>query len=608
MGFFYGLNSEAYDRSYSDRELVARILNYFRPYRGKVMLVILVVNLAALMGALNPILVSRALDGLVKEPTQAAILRITLIVLGLGVGNWATNYARRRMTAYLAGQIISALRRDAFTAALNHDLSFFDEFRSGRIISRITSDTEEFAQVTQILTEIVSQVLMFIILFVLLMSISWRLTLLLLVTMPVVFGFAWGMRTLARKVTRRGFRVIAEVNATIQEAVSGIRVAKNFRQEARLYGEFSRVNQQSFRVNLIRGFTLALTFPLFNALSGMGTAMLVYWGGLSVAASAITLGEWYLFINSVHYFWSPMLNLSSFWSQVQGGLSAAERIFALIDAEPTVHQTDALPAPRLHGEIRFENVYFRYNDQEEVLRDFNLHIRAGESVAFVGHTGAGKTSIARLIARFYEFQEGRITIDGYDIRSFDLRSYRQQLGIVSQMPFLFAGTVADNICYARPDLTREELEKLAYRIGEGEWLASLPQGLDTEVGERGSRLSMGQRQLVALLRVLAQNPAVFILDEATASIDPFTEMQIQQAIELLLRQSTSILVAHRLSTVRAVDRIIVLDHGRIIEEGNHEQLMRAGGHYATLYNTYFRHQSLAYVEQVGTRRRAMALE
>jgi len=606
MGFFYGLNSEAYDRNYSDRELITRILRYFKPYRGRVILVILVVNFAALVGALNPILVARALDGIIKTPGARAILLLTLIVLGLGIADWAANYARRRMTAYLSGEVISALRRDAFTAALNHDLSFFDEFRSGRIISRITSDTEEFAQVTQILTEVVSQVLMFLILFVILMRTSWRLTLLLLATMPVVFLFAWGMRSLARKVTRRGFRIIAEVNATIQEAVSGIRVAKNFRQEARLYGEFSRVNQQSFRVNLIRGFTLALTFPLFNALSGMGTAMVVYWGGLTVAAGTISLGEWYLFINSVHYFWSPMLNLSSFWSQIQGGLSAAERIFALIDAEPTVRQLAQLPAPPLRGDIRFEHVSFRYTNQEEVLRDFNLHIQAGESVAFVGHTGAGKTSLARLIARFYEFQEWRITVDGYDIRNFDLHSYRQQLGIVSQTPFLFAGTIADNIRYARPDLSQEELEALAYRIGGGEWLASLPEGLNTEVGERGSRLSLGQRQLIALLRVLAQKPAIFILDEATASIDPFTEMQIQQAIELLLKQSTSILVAHRLSTVRAVDRIIVLDHGRIIEEGHHEQLLQAGGHYALLYNTYFRHQSLEYVEQVGARRREQA--
>jgi ATP-binding cassette subfamily B protein len=234
-----------------------------------------------------------------------------------------------------------------------------------------------------------------------------------------------------------------------------------------------------------------------------------------------------------------------------------------------------------------------------VLADFNLHIRAGESLALVGHTGAGKTSIAKLIARFYEFQRGRILIDGIDIRTLDLEQYRRQLGIVSQVPFLFSGTVLENIVYARPEATETEVLALARQIGGGEWLETLPDGLATEVGERGARLSMGQRQLVALMRVLVQRPAIFILDEATASIDPFTEAQIQEALDLILRDTTSILIAHRLSTVRAADRIIVLREGQIIEEGDHESLLARGGHYAELYNTYFRHQSLAYVEAAG---------
>jgi ATP-binding cassette subfamily B protein len=256
--------------------------------------------------------------------------------------------------------------------------------------------------------------------------------------------------------------------------------------------------------------------------------------------------------------------------------------------------------PPLRGEIRFENVSFRYRENEPVLVNFSLQIHPGENLAIVGHTGAGKSSLARLIARFYEFQSGRILIDGMDIRTLNLAQYRRQLGLVSQVPFLFAGTVADNIRYAAPHVSDAEILAMARRIGNGEWLETLPDGLETQVGERGALLSMGQRQLVALLRVLIQKPAIFLLDEATANIDPFTEWQIQQALRLILSEATSILIAHRLSTVKAADRIIVLEKGQIIEEGSHQQLLARGGYYATLYNIYFRHQSLAYVEEMRT--------
>jgi ATP-binding cassette subfamily B protein len=293
------------------------------------------------------------------------------------------------------------------------------------------------------------------------------------------------------------------------------------------------------------------------------------------------------------------MNLSSFWTQVQNGLSAAERVFALIDAEPAVIQEEENPVGRLHGQIEFNHVRFYYKESEPLLDNFNLKIQAGETVALVGHTGAGKSSIAKLIARFYEFQGGQILIDGKDIRTLDLHEFRRQLGIVSQVPFLFSGTVAENIRYGAPEVSDAEIERMAKRIGNGEWLETLPQGLQTQAGERGARLSMGQRQLVSLMRVLIERPAIFILDEATASIDPFTEWQIQQALELILENATSIMIAHRLSTVKSADRIIVMETGKIIEEGTHTSLLAAGGHYAELYNTYFRHQSLEYVEQTG---------
>jgi ATP-binding cassette subfamily B protein len=390
-------------------------------------------------------------------------------------------------------------------------------------------------------------------------------------------------------------RAMANVNAAIKETVSGIAIAKNFRQESSIFGEFDQANRQSYQVNVQRGLVISLIFPVLNALGGIGMAILVYTGGLSVAAGVITAGTWYLFLQSLDQFFFPILNLSAFWAQVQSGLSAAERVFALIDAEPKVIQTDRKWTPNLHGEVRFERLTFRYAQEEgTVLENFDLKIRPGENIALVGHTGAGKSSIAKLLARLYEFQSGRILLDGMDIRTFDLHSYRRQLGIVSQAPFLFSGTIADNICYACAGVDLDSIETMARRIGDGEWLESLPDGLNTEVGERGARLSMGQRQLVSLLRVLIQRPAVFILDEATASIDPFTEWQIQQALGMILANTTSILIAHRLSTVKAADRIIVLEKGKIIEEGDHGGLLAHKGHYANLYNTYFRHQSIDY--------------
>lgn len=591
---FSGLDTEAYDRTYSDTDLIRRIAGYFTPYKKQFWAVIFFVSVVSLAAAGQPLIVSRSVALLEEEPTPLMIWLLVGFMTIFGIGVWLANWVRRRLTIRLLTDVIAAMRRDAFNASINHDMAFFDEFSSGRIISRITTDTHEFAQVVQLIVDIASQVLLVLILLVVLFSISWQLSLVMLALTPIVYALTVVLRRLARFVTRKGFRVLAKVNAAIQEAVTGISVAKNFRQEDAIYRQFTEVNQQSYKVNLYRGFVLSNVFPILITLSAFGTAALLYWGGISVTLGLVGIGAWYLFMVSLDRFWFPMINISVFWSQFQAGLSAAERLFALVDAEPLVQQTGHRPAPELRGEIEFDQVDFRYSSQEQVLIDFSLRIAPGESVALVGHTGAGKSSIVKLITRFYEFQAGRIFIDGHDIRSFDLTTYRRQLGLVSQIPFLFAGTVADNIRYARPNLSDAEIEAVARRIGQGEWLETLPNGLQSDVGERGARLSMGQRQLVALTRVLAQQPAIFILDEATASVDPFTESQIQTALDLILECSTSIMIAHRLSTIRSVDRILVLEKGRIIEQGSHKDLIQQGGHYAELYDTYFRHQSPDY--------------
>lgn len=597
---FGNLAADKYDRKYGDRKLLIRLWQYFSPRWQSVLAIAILVVVGSLLFSLLPILMAQSIQKLQTGAPQQDIGILVTALFIVGVGDYVLFNIRRRLIGRVVANVVNNIRRDAFRAAINRDLGFYDENKTGKIVSRITSDTQELNSIIVATTDMIGQFFEFFIVFLVLLTLNWQLTLLMMLLMPVIVGISFGFRALARRATRQGSRAMAAVNDNIQESVTGISVAKNFRQEAMIYGEFIDVNNQSYRINLVRGFVLALVFPALNFSAGFAFAGILYAGAVAVLNGTIVIGEWFLFIQGVDRFLWPFINLSSYLSQIQQGLSATERIFALIDAENTVNQTESLPVPPISGDIQFKNVTFAYKTGEVVMKNFNLHIKPGESVAFVGHTGAGKSTIAKLISRFYEFQEGEILVDGHDIRTLDIQEYRRQLGIVPQQPFLFSGTVMENIRYARPDAPDEEIAELAHAIGSGEWMDSLPNGLYSEVGERGGRLSMGQRQLVSLMRVLVQKPAIFVLDEATASIDPFTEAQIQEALDLILVRSTSILIAHRLSTVRSADRIIVIDHGQIIEEGSHDSLLEHGGHYAELYNTYFRHQSLDYIENAKT--------
>jgi ABC-type multidrug transport system fused ATPase/permease subunit len=597
MGFILdGLETEEYDRTYSDRQLLGRVIAYFRPHWRKMLLVALAITLNSAAGTGGPIIISRSIDMVAADSSMARLLQAGAGILAVGLAAWFFNYIRQRVAARVIGDVVLKMREDVFAATIRHDLSFFDAHPSGKIVSRVTSDTHDFTEVVNLVLDLLSQVLLIVILTAWLATINGWLTILLIAMSPLALAIALGFRRIARTVTQHARRVTAKINAQIQESISGIVVAKSFRQEPAIYATFATNNKQAFQVGMRRGLTLDTIFPVMELVSGLAVAGLVYAGGLTTRGGLVSPGNWYLFMQAVGFYWWPLLSIASFWSQFQDGLSAAERVFALIDADPKVIQTDAAPVERIEGRIEFDHVRLTYTGSEIVLPDFSLAIRPGETVALVGHTGAGKSSIGRLAARFYEFQAGELRIDGRDIRTLDLTQYRRCIGVVPQEPFLFSGSVRDNIRYGRPEADDAAVREAAMHISSGDWLGDLPAGLDTDVGERGANLSMGQRQLVALARVLLKDPAIFILDEATASVDPFTETQIQEGLEAIMAGRTAIVIAHRLSTIKNADRIIVMDRGEIIGEGTHAALMAQGGHYAELYNTYFRHQSLEYIE------------
>jgi ABC-type multidrug transport system fused ATPase/permease subunit len=528
MGFILdGLDSESYDRQYGDRELLRRIVGYFRPYTRQMILVAVMITLNSLAGTGGPILISKSLDLLAEESSTQMIVLLTAGVMLLGVAAWLFNFIRQWFSARVTGNVVLQLRKDSFEATVQHDLSFFDEHPSGKVVSRITSDTQDFSETVNLVLNLLSQVLLVVILSIWLLSISVPLTLVMLAFTPVAVAIALSFRKVARRVTQRARRVTAKINAQIQESISGIVVAKSFRQEAAIYRTFDANNRQGYQVGLRRGLTLMSIFPIMGMASGLGMGILIYFGGLATRGpEGISTGDWYLFMQASGFVWFPLMSIASFWSQFQDGLSASERVFALIDRDPKVIQEADEAMPEMDGQIEFQDLKLTYTGTEIVLPDFSLDIKAGETVALVGHTGAGKSSVARLITRFYEFQGGRLLIDGRDVRSLNLGDYRRHIGLVPQEPFLFTGSVRDNIRYSRPTASDGEVMDAAMHIGRGDWLEGLSEGLDTDAGERGSNLSMGERQLVAMARVLLKDPAIFILDEATASVDPFTETQI----------------------------------------------------------------------------------
>ena len=602
-GLMTGLDAESYDRKYSDKELYRRILQRFGPQRSQLIRVCTLVVLQSMAGTAVPLLIARSIDLLQSDQSFDRMIGVVLVAILLGSLDWLFNYLNQSLSSRAIGDMVRALREDTLSATLRRDMRFFDQQLPGRIISRITSDTQEMGALVTLLADMLASLLIVFLAFSVMFYKSPQLAIISVATAPFVWLATLFFRRIARRMSTGSRRILGVLNGQIQESISGISVAKGFRQERAMFDAFEVNNRQGYSINLRQGWTFNTIFPILQMLSGLGTALVIYFGGSAVFESArtgITAGDWYFFVQSLGLIFFPLTSLASFYSQLQNGLASSERVFALLDRESEIRQESPGQDPgRIRGDITLTDVHFHYQEHEPVFQGLTIDIPAGQSVALVGHTGAGKSSIVNLLSRYYEFQSGSIQIDGQDIRTLDLDRYRRQLGIILQEQLLFDATVADNIRYGRPESTDAEVRAALDRIGASSLIDDLPEGLATRVRERGSRLSVGQRQLVSLARTVLQDPAILVLDEATASVDPLTEVQLQKALEAVMKGRTTLIVAHRLTTIRHVDRIIALDHGRIVEEGTHDVLLARGGYYSTLYDTYYRHQSLQYIEQMG---------
>ena len=568
---------------------VTSLIGYTRPYAGRAILamIALVLSTAATIG--GPLVAKQAIDeGIVPGDESSLQMWVVVFLVVAGVG-WAASAAQSYLTSWVGERILTDLRVDLFEHVQRLDLGFFERTRAGVVISRLTNDVEALETlVTDGPTTLLQNTITLIGSALVLLYLDWQLALATLTVFPGMAIATALFRRYSSRAYRRTRERLAEVTASLQEDISGVRVVQAFRRERANERRFHEVNGAYREANVQTVNVSAVYFPVVDLLSATAMAVVLGYGGVLVIDGQITTGDLFVFIGLLSYFFEPVQQLSQFYQTFLAGTAALDKIFDVLDTDPRLtDRPDAKELPQITGRVEFEDVRFASREGgAEVLHGISFAVQPGQTVALVGHTGAGKSTIVKLLARFYDPTGGRVLVDGHDLRDVTMTSLHRQLGMVPQEGFLFARSVAENIAFGRPDASREDVEAAARALGAHEFIEALPEGYDTSIAERGARLSIGQRQLVAFARALLANPRLLILDEATSSVDIPTEARIEHALETLLADRTAFVVAHRLSTIRRADVIVVLEHGEIIESGTHEQLIAARGRYFALYDDW----------------------
>jgi ATP-binding cassette subfamily B protein len=569
------------------RQRLAGLILLLRPYRGRVALMFVAMVLAIGAALVPPYLAGRAIDDGIRAGDVDFLELIVGLFLAAAVINWVATYAQTYLVNWVGQRALQDLRLQIFRHLERMSIGFYARRKTGVLISRITNDVQALDQlVTDGMVTLFSSTLTLLGITAILVFLDPGLALVTFAVFPVLAAASIAFRIASMGAYRLTRETVAYVTAYLQETLSGVRVVRTFGQEARHERRFAELNEENRAANMKTVYLNAAYFPSVELISAVATAAILLYGGHQVVEGAVTIGVLASFVFYLQSFFDPIQQLSQLYTTYQSGMAALDKIFELLDEEPELEDgPDAVELPQVRGEIRFEDVTFQYDPDDEATRALDgvdLTVAPGQTVALVGATGAGKSTLAKLVARFHDPTSGRVLVDGHDLRDVTERSLRSQLGIVPQEGFLFSGTIADNIAFGRPDATREEVEEAARAVRAHEFVERLEDGYDTEVGERGGHLSAGQRQLVAFARAAIADPRILILDEATSNVDVRTEARIEQGLRRLLAGRTAIVIAHRLSTIRGAARIVVLEHGAVVEQGTHDELVEAGGHYARL--------------------------